>query len=122
MRRLLVGVLAVICLGCQGDLGPVMTVDGRWAGEQNGFSFSMNLTQDASGNVSGSALIADVGGLTNATVTGTLAFPALSLTLTAPDLPPVSYIGTMSQTSAKIFGKLNGAGANNVEVDVTKQR
>jgi hypothetical protein len=124
MRRLFaIALVALGVLGCGSDsLAPVMTVDGQWYGLQNGYSLSLNLTQTASGDVGGTALIAGISGYTDATTTGTFNYPTLFLTITAVNFDPVVYTGTMSQTSAKIEGKLNGSGFTNLVLNVSKQR
>ena len=43
------------------------------------------------------------------------------MTLIFPGFDAVKYDGTMSQAEAKIFGRLNGSGIVNVEVDVNKK-
>ena len=50
MRRFFALATLAFALGC-GDktLGPVMTVDGSWAGVQNGYSLSLSLTQASTG-------------------------------------------------------------------------
>lgn len=122
-RRLLAVALAVFSLGCGSDLlGPVMTVDGEWFGVQNGYSLSLNLTQTSAGEVTGSALVAGNSGITDATVSGTFAYPNLTLTITTLSFEPVTYSGTMSQEAAKITGKLNGSGFTNLQIDITKRR
>jgi hypothetical protein len=122
MRRLLALATVVFALGC-GDstLGPVMTVDGSWSGVQNGYSLSLSLTQATTGEVTGTAYIASSAVSTPATVTGSFTYPDLHITISATNFQPVDYNGTMSQTEAKIFGKLNGSGITNLEVDVKKK-
>lgn len=122
MRRFFALAVLALALGC-GDktLEPVMTVDGSWSGVQNGYSLSFSLTQSATGDVTGSAFIASTAIATNATVTGTFAYPNLHLIITAETFVPFDYTGTMSETEAKIFGKLNGSGFSNVELDVKKK-
>ena len=122
MRRLVTLATVVFALGC-GDntLGPVMTVDGNWGGVQNGYSLSFSLTQSTTGDVTGTAFIASTAIATDATVTGTFIYPALHLSINATNFAPVDYAGTMSQTEAKILGKLNGSGFSNLEVDVKKK-
>jgi len=71
--------------------------------------------------VNGTALIANVGGANEGTLSGTFVYPAVHLTLVFPGFDPVKYDGTMSQSEAKIFGRLNGSGIENVEVDVHKK-
>jgi hypothetical protein len=123
MRRLFAIALALCVVGCGSDsLAPVMTVDGQWYGLQNGYSLSLNLTQTAAGDVGGTALIAGISGYTDATVTGTFNYPTLFLTITATNFDPVVYTGTMSESSAKIEGKLNGSGFTNLVLNVSKQR
>ena len=122
MRRFLTLTMVLFALGC-GDntLGPVMVVDGSWAGVQNGYSLSLALTQSTTGDVTGTAFIASTAIATNATVTGTFVYPTLHVVISADNFIPVDYVGTMSATEAKIFGKLNGSGFSNVEVDVKKK-
>lgn len=122
MRRFLALATVVFALGCgENVLGPVMTADGSWAGVQNGYSLSFAFTQSATGDITGSAFIASTATATPATVTGTFVYPNLHVTITADNFVPVDYTGTMSATQAKIFGKLNGSGFSNVEVDVIKK-
>ena len=124
MRRLFaIALVSLGVLGCGSDsLAPVMTVDGEWYGLQNGYSLSLNLTQTAAGDVGGSALIAGVAGFTEGTATGTFSYPSLLLTITATNFDPVVYTGTMSQSSAKIDGKLNGSGFTNLVLNIAKRR
>ena len=127
MRRLLaiafVAMGAISVLGCGADsLAPVTTVDGEWFGVQNGYSLSLTLTQTPAGEVSGNALVAGTSGVTEATVSGTFAFPSLVITITPPSFEPVIYTGTMSQGSAKIDGKLNGSGFSNLVINISKRR
>jgi hypothetical protein len=123
MRRLFAIALALCVAGCGRDsLEPVITVDGQWYGLQNGYSLSLNLTQTAAGDVGGTALLAGNSGYTDATVAGTFNYPTLSLTIAATNFDPVLYTGTMSQTSAKIDGKLNGSGFTNLVLNISKQR
>ena len=122
MRRFLTLATVVFALGCgENTLGPVMTVDGSWTGVQNGYSLSLSLTQSMTGDVTGTAFVASTAISTNATVVGTFVYPTLHVTINAPNFVPVDYVGTMSATEAKIFGKLNGSGFSNVEVDVKKK-
>ena len=122
MRRLFALVTLAFALGC-GDktLGPVMTVDGSWSGVQNGYSLSLSLTQASTGEVTGTAFVASAAVATNATVTGTFAYPTLHIIISASNFIPVDYVGTMSETEAKIFGKLNGSGFSNIQMDVKKK-
>ena len=123
MRRMFAVALLALGLGCGADaLGPVMTVDGEWFGVQNGYSLSMNLTQSATGEVTGSALVAGTSGISDAQVQGTFAYPSLVVTITPPGFDAVIYTGTMSSSEAKIDGKLNGSGFVNLELDVSKRR
>lgn len=121
MRRLLT-FAAFVALAACGDspLAPVQTVDGSWSGLQNGYSLSLSMTQSDT-LVSGSVLIASVVGTTQGTISGTFVYPAIHLTLSFPGFDAVKYDGTMSQSEAKIFGRLNGSGINNTEVDVLKK-
>ena len=121
MRKLLTFAAVVAVVAC-GDspLAPVQTVDGSWSGLANGYSLSLVMAQNDT-FVSGSTFIANVGGTSAGTVTGTFVYPNLHVTLSFPGVDPVKYDGTMSQAEAKIFGRLNGAGIINVEVDVRKK-
>jgi hypothetical protein len=122
MRKLLTLIALAAVVACSDTpLAPVQTVDGSWAGLANGFSLSLAMVQSDT-IVSGNVLIATVSGTSQGTLGGTFVYPNLHLTLTFPGVTvPVTYDGTMSQASAKIFGFLNGSNINNVEVDVSKK-
>src|SRR5689334_9192065 len=121
MRKLLTFAAFVAFAAC-GDspLAPVQTVDGSWSGLENGYSLSLVMTQSDT-LVSGTVLIASVAGSTQGTISGSFVYPAVHLVLAFPGFDAVKYEGTMSQAEAKIFGRLNGSGINNVEVDVRKK-
>jgi hypothetical protein len=121
MRRILLalGVAALVACG-DSTLPPVQTVDGQWSGVQNGYSLSFNVSQ-ADTVVSGVANIASTGGSFQGTAAGTFMYPNLHLKISISGFEDVAYDGTMSQNEAKIFGKLNGSGLTNVEVDVVKR-
>src|SRR4051812_39246080 len=122
MRRLFAVALLALSLGCGSDsLAPVMTVDGNWFGVQNGYSLSLTITQTGTGDVTGNAIIAGNSGVAEGTVVGTFAYPTLQLSITISGFDEVSYTGTMSQSSAKIDGKLNGSGFSNVVVNIAKR-
>ncbi len=118
MRRLLAAVAILATFGCGSDiLGPVQTVDGRWSGIQNGYSMSMALTQSGT-SVSGEADFIGVGGTASGTVSGTFVYPTVDFIITIPNLADVTYKGTMSASQAKIFGKLDGSGFTQLELDI----
>ena len=118
MRRLFAAVAILATFGCGSDiLGPVQTVDGRWSGIQNGYSMSMSLTQSGT-SVSGEADFIGVGGSASGAVSGTFVYPNVNFTITIPNLADVSYKGTMSTSQAKIFGKLDGSGFAQLELDI----
>ena len=121
MRRFLFIALFLTVACRDSTLGPVQTVDGQWSALQSGYSVSFTLAQSGTA-VSGTTLIAGVSGATDGTVSGTFVYPALHLDLTLNGIVGgVTYDGTMSQTEAKIFGKLNGSGVSNIEIDVRKK-
>ena len=121
-RRLLILALVAAAAGCGTDktLGPVQTIDGQWSATQNGYALSLNVLQ-AGTSVTGGATLGSVALTATGTVSGTFVYPDVHLTLDFPGYLPVDYIGTMSTTEAKIFGKLNGSGLSNVEIDVKKK-
>lgn len=121
MRRFPAVLAIAAVLGCGSDiLGPVQTVDGQWLGVQNGYSVSLSLAQNDT-IVTGVAEIVGIGGSGSGTVSGTFVYPTLNVTITVPGTVDVNYKGAMSQTQAKIFGKLNGSGFDNLEVDIKKK-
>jgi hypothetical protein len=122
MRRFLAALVLVAAASCtDSTLGPVQTVDGVWSGVDNGYSLSINMAQDASGAVSGVVSLANLTGVFEGTLSGTFVRPNLSIKFNFPGVEEIDYVGTMSTTEAKIFGKMNGAGINNVELDVRKR-
>jgi hypothetical protein len=122
MRRLLTLLALIAATSCtDSTVGPVQTVDGVWSGVDNGYSISLNLQQDAAGAVTGEVSLANLTGFFEGTVTGTFVRPDLHLKLNFPGIQEISYDGTMSTTEAKIFGKLNGAGITNTDLDVRKR-
>jgi hypothetical protein len=122
MRRFLAALVLIAAASCtDSTLGPVQTVDGVWSGVDNGYSLSMNMRQDAAGVVVGEVSLANLTGFFEGTISGTFVHPNLNVKFNFPGIQEISYIGTMSTTEAKIFGKMNGAGINNAEVDVRKR-
>jgi hypothetical protein len=122
MRRLLAAFALIVTASCtDSTLDPVQTADGVWSGVDNGYSMSMDLQQGAGGVVTGAVSIANLTGVFEGTVTGTFVYPSLNVKFNIPGVEEIDYIGTMSTTEAKIFGKLNGGGINNVELDVKKR-
>ena len=122
MRRFLAALVLVAAASCtDSTLGPVQTVDGVWSGVDNGYSLSINMAQDASGAVTGVVSLANLTGIFEGTLSGTFVRPNLSIKLNFPGIEEIDYVGTMSTTEAKIFGRMNGAGINNVELDVRKR-
>jgi hypothetical protein len=119
-KLLLLAGLAAVVSCSDSPLAPVQTVDGSWSGLANGYSLSLVMAQSDS-IVTGSALIANVAGANQGTIAGTFVYPNLHVTLIFPGFDAVKYDGTMSQAEAKIFGRLNGSGIVNVEVDVNKK-
>jgi hypothetical protein len=118
MRRLFAAIAILVSFGCGSDiLGPVQTVDGNWSGIQNGYSMSLSLAQSGT-SVSGEADFIGVGGSASGTVSGTFVYPNVDFTISIAGVPDVSYKGTMSTSQAKIFGKLDGSGFNQLELDV----
>src|SRR4029079_9660270 len=117
MRRFLAAFALITAVSCtDSTLGPVQTVDGVWSGVDNGYSLSLNMQQDASGAVSGAVSLANLTGFFEGTISGTFVRPDLHVKLSFPGIEEIDYVGTMSTTEAKIFGKMNGAGINNVDV------
>lgn len=121
MRRLFLFAAVAAVLGCGSDsiIGPVQTVDGQWTGTQSGYNMSLNMTQTDT-VVTGSVAIIGVGGALEGSVTGSFKYPNLSLTIVVDQFEPVTYTGTMSQTQAKIVGRLDGSGFNATEIDVAR--
>jgi hypothetical protein len=118
MRRLFAAIAILVSFGCGSDiLGPVQTVDGNWSGIQNGYSMSLSLAQSGT-SVSGEADFIGVGGSASGTVSGTFVYPNVDFIISIAGVPDVSYKGTMSTSQAKIFGKLDGSGFNQLELDV----
>ena len=122
MRRLFMIAALVFVGSCGSDLlGPVQTLDGQWSGIQGGYSMSLNMVQTGT-TISGSVSMAGVAGFIQGSVAGSLTAQNVELTLTLDGADePVKYAGTLSTENAKIFGKLNGSGLTNVEVDVRKR-
>jgi hypothetical protein len=122
MRRFLAALALTAVASCtDSTLGPVQTVDGVWSGVDNGYSLSLNMQQDASGVVTGEVSLANLTGFFEGTISGTFVPPNLNVKFNFPGIQEIDYVGTMSTTEAKIFGKMNGAGINNAEVDVRKR-
>lgn len=123
MRRILVVLLSALTLGCGSDvLGPVTSIDGHWAGIQNGYSISFSLTQDNNTAVTGTVDLGGISGFAHGTVTGTFVYPAVDLTISIPTSEPIRYTGTMSATEARIDAKLNGSGFVDQVLNVTKRK
>ena len=122
MRHWIAGVFLALVAGCGSDslLGPVTTCDGQWNGNQNGYALGLNMVQTDS-TVTGAAQVTGIFGSLGGTVTGTCSFPTVNLRITVVGYEPLTYIGTMSQTAAKIFARLDGSGFANLEIDISKR-
>jgi len=126
MRRLLIPALciavpAVLTSCSDSTLGPVQTVDGTWKGTQSGYALSLTMTQADTLLTSCGASLGSNGGFVQGTCFGTFKYPNLKVTINVTGFLPVDYVGTMSTSEAKIFGKLNGSGISNAEIDIVKQ-
>ena len=122
MRRLLLVAALVFVGSCGSDLlGPVQTLDGQWTGIQGGYSMSLSMVQTGTA-ISGEVDLGGVAGFATGTIAGTFVAPNVDLTFTIDGADePVKYTGTLSTENAKIFGKLNGSGFVNQELDVRKK-
>ena len=121
MRWLLVGALAVSVLGC-GDkiLGPTSTLDGVWAGTSPGFTFTMTLAQTDT-VITGTAVIAGIGGFAEFTVDGTMVSRVVKLNVSATGFDPMKYDATLSTSQAVLNGTLDGSGFNKLAVSLHKR-
>ena len=79
------------------------------------------MQQGAGGVVTGEVSLANLTGFFEGTITGTFVAPDLHLKFDFTGVNEIHYDGTMSTTEAKIFARINGAGINNVELDVRKR-
>jgi hypothetical protein len=125
MRRLIaIGLLAAVA-GCGSDsvLAPVQTVDGQWNGTQNGYALALNMVQTGTTvpQATCSAIISSNSGSYSGNCEGTFVYPTLTLKINIPGFVPFDYTATMSQSEAKLFGKMNGSGLDNVEMDLRKR-
>jgi hypothetical protein len=122
MRRLFAALLLVAVAGCGSEtLAPVNTVDGSWTGTSSGYELSLALAQNDSGAVNGTVELLGRLGTLFGTTTGTFVYPELTLTINVDGFEPVTYVGEMSTTEARIDGVLNGSGFDNVQIGVKKQ-
>jgi hypothetical protein len=121
MRWLLVGALAVSVLGC-GDkiLGPTSTLDGVWAGASPGYTFTLTLTQTDT-VISGTAVIAGIGGFANFDVEGTMVSHVVKLNVFTTGFDPMKYDATLSTSQAVMDGTLDGSGFNKLVVSFHKR-
>jgi hypothetical protein len=109
--------------GCGSDtlLGPVTSCNGQWSGVQNGYNLNLNLTQTDS-TVSGAVRMAGSAGFVDGTAAGKCsAAGVVALAFDIPGYQSLTYIGTLSQTVAKINGQLDGSGFSHLELDVEKK-
>jgi len=122
MRRLLLLAALVFVSSCGSDLlAPVQTLDGQWTGIQGGYSMSLSMVQTGT-TISGEVSLGGVAGFAQGTLAGSITAQNVELTFTLDGADePVKYTGTLSTENAKIFGKLNGSGFVNQELDVRKK-
>jgi len=124
MRRLFAALLLVAVAACGSDspLAPVTTVDGSWNGSASVYELSLALAQDDTGGVNGTAALAGRLGSVVGTATGTFVYPELQLTINVEGSDePMTYVGEMSSTEARIDGVLNGSGFVNLQIGVKKR-
>ncbi|MGH7647106.1 MAG: hypothetical protein ACREND_03235 [Gemmatimonadaceae bacterium] len=118
MRRPLVSI--VIALGmaaCGSSTSPAPTLNGSWTGSDPNSSLSLTLTQSGT-QVTGTGQL--VSGTTYPlTVTGIVAEPAFSLSMTPGQFAPVTYTGSLSHDS--LTGRLNGSGFDNESITLARQ-
>ncbi len=123
MRRLFAALMLVAVAACGSEtLAPVNTVDGSWTGTASGYELSLALAQNDSGGVNGNVVLAGRLGQVFGTATGVFVYPELQLTINVEGADePMTYVGEMSSTEARIDGVLNGSGFDNLQIGVKKQ-
>ncbi len=121
MRRWIAAALLAVCASCGSDLlGPTMSCAGNWIGTENGYNLGLQMVQTDT-TVTGIVRITGNFGFAEGTIAGVCPYPAVNLTINVQGFDPITYVGTLSPTSATIAGKLNGSGFQNLEIDVQKQ-
>lgn len=97
MKRALFALAALLLVGCSEDgtgaRQPSMT--GRWQGTSFGVTADATLTQSGA-DVTGSGTLATPQGPIPITVTGTNAYPNVSLAIRAPGQPDGSFTGSFA--------------------------
>jgi hypothetical protein len=118
MRRLLFSlVVALGMAACASSTSPTPTLNGSWTGSDANTALSLTLTQTGT-QVTGTGQLVS-GGTYPLTVTGTVAAPAFSLTMTPGQFAPVAYTGSLSHDTLK--GRLNGSGIDDESITLTRQ-
>ena len=99
---------------------PDPAVTGSWSGTGSGFTLQLTLNEQPDGSVAGSGSITLATGPIALTVlSGTHAFPNLSLTLGATGLLDINLTGTVT-SATMITATLNGSGFSDESIDLTK--
>jgi hypothetical protein len=121
MRKTLM--LLALVLGvaaCKDSTGAkTYEVDGLWEGPISGVTMTLTLSE-SSHNVSGTGSLHGPGGSLPLSVSGTNAYPSITLTLSSPGYEPMTYQATMSGRSA-MSGTLHGSGFTGESMTLTKQ-
>jgi hypothetical protein len=115
--------LAIACallVACGGDASaPKTTLTGTWAGQLEGNTFQLTLTQ-AGTDVTGTGSVRAGATTFPLTAAGTVSnSTSFSLTLSSSGFSPLNFAGTFGR--ATMTGTVNGSGFTNAAVTLTKQ-
>lgn len=124
MKKLLtLPLLALALLVGACDSGPTepkhVSAAGSWSGTSSGITVNLTLSETAK-TINGSGNLQGGSGSIAVTVTGTNAYPNVSMTLASPGYEAMNFQGTFTNPTT-ISGAVNGSGFNSFALTLNKR-
>lgn len=122
MRRWAVLPLMLATLVACGDsTGPTIPdLTGTWSGSAGGGDWSITISENEDGELSGSGSVESGGESVSLTVTGSHAHPDFSMTWSSSGVQDVNYAGTVGESGDQLNGELNGSGFSGESLTMTR--
>ena len=117
MKKLLFTLFLIMFTACASN----PTMSGSWLGAESGLTLKLTLHEDSDGNITGSGtMIGNNGESIACDVTGTNAYPNVTLTLSSTGYYDVNFTGKFVDDDT-VDGELNGSGFTNFNITLVRQ-